>query len=183
MTSKRTDAQKNRAHLLSVARRMVQGGVQELSFNELAKKAGVGVGTVYRHFENQRALLAGLVEAQLAQFKTLMAAAGAEKDPQSSLEALFRGVLALELESPVIAQMLSAPGHEPREVQAQVAALEATAEEIVNRARRAKVIRADVKPGDFRRLICGLERAVRSGSDPDTSADRYVDIVLAGLKT
>ena len=50
------------------------------------------------------------------------------------------------------------------------------------RARRKKLIRADVKAGDLRRLVCGLELAARSGEEPAASAARYADIVLAGLR-
>lgn len=182
MASKRSDAQKNRAHLLLVARHMVEEGADEPSFNELARRAGVGVGTVYRHFAGQRELLVALVEDQLAALQALMEQARETTDAWEGLEQLFRGALALELESPVIAQLLSSPRRESSEVQARVSALEASAEAIVNRARRAKVIRPGLKAGDFRRLICGLERAVRAGDEPETSARRYVDLLLAGLK-
>lgn len=73
--------------------------------------------------------------------------------------------------------MLSSP-----DAQAKLASVEAAAEVVVTRARRAKVIKPGLKAGDFRRLVCGLERAVRAGGDANTSANRYVDIVLAGLK-
>jgi len=182
MASKRADALENRAHLLSVAREMMLEGALTPPFNELARRSGVGVGTVYRHFEDHQALLAGLVEAQLADLDRLTTRAGAEKDPVAAIDLLLRGTLALELDSPVIAQLLASPQREARVVARQLAALEATGEAILARGRKAKVIRADVKPGDLRRLVCGLERAVRTGDNPVESAARFVDIVVAGLR-
>jgi AcrR family transcriptional regulator len=182
MTAQRADAQKNREHLLAVARALMQKGNLAPSFNELAKRAGVGVGTVYRHFADQHALLLGLVEDQMAELAQLMERARAEKDPLVALEVLLRGALGLELDSPVIAQLLASPRRESRELAEKLAALESTAESVVARARRKKLIRADVKAGDLRRLVCGLELAARSGEEPAASAARYADIVLAGLR-
>jgi AcrR family transcriptional regulator len=182
MAVKRSDARKNRAHLLAVARDMVQEGDSAPSFNELAKQAGVGVGTVYRHFADHDALLAGLVEAQLADLEALMARVGAEKDPAAALELLLRSAIALQLDSPVMAQILAAPRRVGQKVARRLAALEAMAESIVARGRRAKLIRADVKAGDLRRLVCGIERAARAGDEPAEAASRYLEIVLAGLR-
>jgi AcrR family transcriptional regulator len=182
MAAKRTDALKNRARLLSVAREMAKEGDAPPSFNELARRAGVGVGTVYRHFADHTALLAGLVEAQFTELEELTARVGAEKDPLAALDLLLRGAVALELDSPVIAQLLASPHRASREFAEQLAALEASGERALARGRKTKVIRTDVKPGDLRRLLCGLERAIRSGDEPADSATRFVDIVLAGLR-
>src|SRR5271155_943623 len=109
MAGKRSDAQKNRAHLLSVARAMMKAGEITPSFNVMAKRAGVGVGTVYRHFADHQALLGGLAEGHLAEIEALTASVRAEKDPLAAIELLLRGTMALELKSPVIAQLLASP--------------------------------------------------------------------------
>ncbi len=152
------------------------------SFNVLAKRAGVGVGTVYRHFADHKALLGGLAEAQLTELEALTVRVRAEKDPLVALELLLRGIMALELKSPVIAQLLASPQRESREFAQQLTTLEATGELILTRGRKAKVIRSDIKAGDLHRLVCGLDLAVRSGDKPAEAATRYVDIVLAGLR-
>jgi len=178
----RADARKNRAHILAVARRMSRDGDVAPSFNDLAKHAGIGVGTVYRHFADHRALLAGLVEDQIVQLEAVLARARAHGDPFEALAVLFRGALALELECPAIAKLLSTPGAPSQELGQRLAALEHDAGYVVTRAQKAKVIRGDLKPGDFRRLVCGLELAVRAGDAPQEAAERYVAIVLDGLR-
>jgi len=161
---------------------MMQEGQTTPSFNVLAKTAGVGVGTVYRHFADHKALLGALAEAPLSEIEALTIRVRAEKDPLVALELLLRGTTALELKSPVIAQLLASPQRESRELTRQLAELEAAGELILARGRKAKVIRSDLKAGDLHRLICGLDLAVRSGDKPAEAAARYVDIVLAGLR-
>jgi AcrR family transcriptional regulator len=182
MIGKRSDARKNRAHLLSVARAMMQEGAITPSFNALAKRAGVGVGTVYRHFVDHQALLGGLAEEHLAELEALTARVRAENDPLVAIELLLRGTMALELKSPVIAQLLASPQSESREFMQQLTALEAIGESILARGRKAKVVRSDIRAKDLHRLVCGLDLAVRSGDKPAEAAARYVDIVLAGLR-
>lgn len=182
MARRRADAQKNRAHVLAVARAMMQEGEATPSFNALAKRAGVGVGTVYRHFADHHGLLLGLVETQLAEIEALAVRTRAEKDPLVALDLLLRGAVALELDSPVLAQLLASPKRESQEIAQQLAALEAVGELVIARGRKAKLLRADIKRGDLRRLLCGLEMAIRTGDERVEAAGRYVDIVLAGMR-
>lgn len=182
MVAQRSDALKNRAHVLTVARAMIEAGDAKPSFNTLAQRAGVGVGTVYRHFPDHDALLAALVEAQFADLDALIAKAAAAPDPLIAIELLLRGAVALELKSPIVAQMLASPQRESRQLAGRLAALEAAGERILARGRKAKLFRADLKAGDLQRLVCGLEIAIRSGAEKKRAAERYVDIVLAGLR-
>ncbi|WNG14401.1 TetR/AcrR family transcriptional regulator [Cystobacter fuscus] len=174
MASKRSDAKQNRAHLLAVARAMAKDG-EVPSFNELAKKAEVGVGTVYRHFADQQALLAGLVEEQLEDFRAFIEHAVANEDVTAAVEELFRAAVELVVHRPLVARVLAGSKDEFR-------AMEAKVEALVTRAKKAKVIRPDMEVGDFKRLVCGIELAARVGPQPREAAQRYVEIVLAGIR-
>ena len=184
MASTRTDALKNREHLLGVARTMVREGEATPSFNALAARAEVGVGTVYRHFADQHALLSALAEVQLAEFDALFAKAEAEEDAFEALSIVLRGAVELELDNPVAAEVLSAPKSKATaQVKKRLQQLELASQAIVLRARKAKVIRGDVEAADFRRLACGIFLAAKSGEAPRQAAKRYVEIVLAGLRS
>jgi AcrR family transcriptional regulator len=174
MASKRSDAKQNREHLLAVARAMAKNG-EVPSFNELAKKAEVGVGTVYRHFADQQALLAGLVEGQLEDFRALIEHAVANEDVTAAFEELFRGAVELVVHRPLVAKVLVESRDESR-------AMETKVEAVVERAKKAKVLRPDVGVSDFRRLVCGIELAARVGPRPREAAQRYAEIVLAGIR-
>jgi AcrR family transcriptional regulator len=182
MVAKRADAQRNHALLVKTARKMMRTSGQPPSFNALAERAGVGVGTVYRNFADPHALLAGLVEAQLAELAAMIAAASAEADPETSLAQLFHGAVELELASPAIAQLLATSKGASADVAARVRGLEASAEVVLARARKAGVVRGDLTASDFRRLVCGIEHAARSGEHVEASARRYVEITLRGVR-
>ncbi len=174
MIQQRADARQNREHLLAVARAMTKkNGVP--SFNELAREAEVGVGTVYRHFADAQALLAGMAEDQLSGFKAIVDAASAHEDPLKGVESLFRAGVTLVMNHPEIAKLLSGSP-------ADFKAMERQLERVVTRARKAKVIRSELTVSDFRRLVCGVEHAARSGEKPREAAERYVEFILAGIR-
>lgn len=174
----RTDAARNRDHLLATAQAMAAQG-EEVTLNELARRAGVGVATVYRHFADVTALMVAVMETELARLGELVDRAAAEEDPAAGLRALFVDVLALEMEHPLIARLVHAP--HPAVAQ-HFAKLQAAAEAIVRRAKRARALRAGVTAEDVCRLLLGVHAAASCGPDPTTAARRYADIVLAGLR-
>jgi AcrR family transcriptional regulator len=173
----RTDAARNRDHLLATAQAMVAVG-EEPTLNELARRAGVGVATVYRHFPDATALMAAVMETELAQLGATLDRAAAEEDPAAGLRALFVDVLALEMEHPLIARLVHAP--HPAVAQ-HFAKLQAAAEALVRRAKRAKALRPGVSAEDVCRLLQGVHAAAIGSPEPTAAARRYADIVLSGL--
>jgi AcrR family transcriptional regulator len=151
------------------------------TFNELATEAGVGVGTVYRHFADAAALTVGLVDAQLAELEALLTRAKDTADAAQGLEMLMRGAVRLEFENPAVADLLATPSSRSDNVGRRLAEMVRATDAIVTRAQRAGVLRVRLRRGDFRRLVCGIERAARAGEKPTEAADRYVALVLAGL--
>ncbi|EYF01788.1 TetR/AcrR family transcriptional regulator [Chondromyces apiculatus] len=174
MATKRADARQNREHLLSVAREMARAGTVP-SFNALAREAQLGVGTVYRHFEDEQALLVALVEDDLAAFRALIDDALQREDAGAALDLLLRRWVDLLTHQPLVAKILAASPADFR-------ALEDKAATLVTRARKQKALRRDVTVSDLRRLVCGIEHAAAAGEKPREAAARYVDIVLAGLR-
>ena len=173
MASKRSDAKQNREHLVKVAKSLARKG--ELpTFNDLAKAAEVGVGTVYRHFPDQRALLTAIAEDDLAAFREELIAAAALPDPAEAIEASLRGAVHMVLARPHVATLLATS---PREFKV----LEGVVAQVVARARKARVLRVDLDGNDFRRLVCGIEYAARAGDKPVEAGERYLSLLLAGL--
>lgn len=182
MAIRRADAAKNREHLLGIARDLHRTGNAVPALNELAKRAGLGVGTAYRHFPDQAALVAALAERQLERIEDLVGEVEVLRDPFEAVSVLFRKVVHLELEDRAIAQLMTLPAGAPAAVRARLEALERRCDGVVNRARKAGVLRGGLQASDFRRLVCGLEWAARAGDAPRRAADRYVSLVLEGLR-
>lgn len=178
----RADSARVRGQMLAAARERVRGGDLDLPMNAIAKDAGVGVGTAYRHFPNRQALLEALAAESLGTLVADAEAGAADPDPAAGFAALLRNGLRLLRDDPALAAVLSS---------AQPACLAATTDlttqlggavqTILARARAGGAIRPDVTADDVRRLICGLQHAVAAGADSGAE-DRYLDILLAGLR-
>jgi AcrR family transcriptional regulator len=89
----RTDAQRNRTHILDVAQRHFAEHGIEGSMDAIAKRAGVGAGTLYRHFPNRDALLAALLQARDEELDLRRHAI--EQEESDATEALARWLDAL----------------------------------------------------------------------------------------
>ncbi|UOE42685.1 TetR/AcrR family transcriptional regulator [Agromyces larvae] len=176
MTQLRSDAARSRTRILETARGR---DVDALRLNDLAREAGVGVGTVYRHFPTVQSLIEALAADSLQRLRDLAREAEAEPDPARALEGLVRGAVALQLEDDGLRAVLLADdaGDETRAARREVFARFAT---ILDHARRAGVVRPGLTSARLQHLVCGLEYAVRIGSTDDR--DFYIDVALAGLR-
>src|SRR3954471_14481645 len=84
-TPLRADAARNRDLVLRTARESMAGGDLALQLNEIARRAGVGVGTVYRHFPPRQVLLGALVEERLLDLVAAARLAGTADDPRDAV--------------------------------------------------------------------------------------------------
>ncbi len=168
--------------MLAAARARIAAGDVELPLNAIAKDAGVGVGTVYRHFASRQALLESLAADSYRELIAEAAAAADNPDIARGLRNLLRAALRCQLADPALAAVLAAPECQCAETLALGRELGMLSMRVLDRARAAGVVRADVVADDVRRLTCGLQHAVRSGDDDGTAIDRYLEIVLRGLR-
>jgi AcrR family transcriptional regulator len=179
----RADAARNRERVLAAARAAVVAGDASLPLNEIARRAGVGVGTVYRHFPTRQALLEAVTEEPLARLLAEARAAEADADPRSGFARLVRAASRVEIDNAGFAEVLTTDDPAAAATAAKRAELTAVAERVLDRARAAGVVRADVTPGDVQRLVCGVGHAARlGGADPRERSERYTEVLLAGLR-
>jgi AcrR family transcriptional regulator len=178
----RADAARNRERVLAVARKQLARGDASLQMNQLARAAGVGVGTVYRHFPTRQDLLEALVNEHLQALLDTAREAEAAAEPRLGLQRFLRALLDLMLADIGLAEVLNAPKDALPETTRLKAAFGAAADRLLERAHRSGVVRAEVGADDLRRLMCGLEHAVRIGDDSKAFADRYLTILLDGLR-
>ncbi len=177
----RVDAARNRARVLEVARELLETGDDTLPMNTIAKRAGVGVGTVYRHFPNRQVLLESLA---LESFEKLLAEAQAAADEDSAigLKRLLHAALTYQLEDAGLAAVLRSPKNACVETLELKKATLVALNRLLENARQAGVIRPDIDADDLRRLLCGFEVAVRLGEADPAEVERYVGILLGGLQ-
>ncbi|CAM5733991.1 TetR family transcriptional regulator OS=Streptomyces microflavus OX=1919 GN=Smic_74720 PE=4 SV=1 [Streptomyces microflavus] len=102
----RADAARNRARILQVARARLAAGDNSLQLNAVARLAGVGVGTVYRHFPNRHALVEALSAERLRELVDEAQAAASADDPLTGLRRLLGFALDRMLDDPDFAAVL-----------------------------------------------------------------------------
>ncbi len=178
----RADAARNRARLLNIARELLAAGDESLQLNTIARLAGVGVGTVYRHFPNRDALLEALAAERFRQLADELLAAADDEDPGAGLRRAMRSSLRYMLADEGIAVAFQSAGDGDVGISATWAEVTHTLASLLDRARDGGALRADVGMDDIRRLLCGLGHAVRIGDNDPKDAETYLDILVQGLR-
>ncbi|MDT0157611.1 TetR/AcrR family transcriptional regulator [Microbacterium sp. ARD32] len=173
----RADAMRSRARILEAARGC---DPTALRLNDVARRAGVGVGTVYRHFPTTHALVEALSAGGLDRYRELAREAAEESDPMRALELLVRRGVALQLEDGGLHVVLLAASDSDPETASLKHEFAMLTERILDAARSAGLVRADLTADRLIHLVCGIEYAVRTdGGDPAF----FVDVLLDGLRT
>ncbi len=178
----RADAARNRERVLAVARKLLARGDASLQMNQIARSAGVGVGTVYRHFPTRQDLLEALVNEHLQALLVIARGAEAAAEPRLGLQRFLRALLDLMLADIGLAEVMNASRDALPETSRLKAELGAVTHRLLERAHRSGAVRAEVGATDVRHLMCGLEHAVRISGDPKVFAERYLSILLEGLR-
>src|SRR5690242_1108747 len=181
----RVDAQRNRDRILEAARALVAETGVDATMEDIARHAGVAVGTLYRHFPAKEDLVAAVVEDSLAQMASLtegaLAAVHAGAPPGPAIGQLFREIAERHATDQafksaagrldVDAEIATAPAG------SAIARSVAAITELLQRAQLAEQIRADLTLADLGVLLAAVP-------GPGVAAEqraRFVDIVIAGL--
>lgn len=178
----RTDALRNRERILQVAKGAFTRYGADASLDEIAKTAGVGAGTLYRHFPTRDALIEAVYRSEV---EKLAAAAHEFAAAMSPVEAL-RAWLLLFVDH-VAAKHIIAPalnsvaGGPSRLYEGSRSLIQAAIEALVRRAKRSGEVRKDIDASDLLRAVIGVSY-VASGGDWQQSGRRLVDILVAGSR-
>jgi AcrR family transcriptional regulator len=177
----RADAAQNRQRVLDVARAQLAAGDDSLQLNAIARLAGMGVGTVYRHFPNRHALVEALQTDRFQRFVDRARAASAETDAARGLSSLLDYTVEQTVADPGFAAVL-----ESTDPAGATAAMKVELEHLLTllleRAREAGLIRPDITADDLRRMVCGVGHAVHSGADGSRASRLYLEVLLNGLR-
>ena len=178
----RADAQRNRERILEVAKLAFTRSGANTSLDEVAKQAGVGAGTLYRHFPTRDALLEAVYYSEVAKLAAAERELSGRLPPAEALRAwmlLFVDYIATkQLIAPALNTLLGGPSKLYEGSRAQITgAIRA----LVERAVRSSDIRRDLDPFDLLRALIGVSN-VASGPDWLKSAKRLVDILIIGSR-
>ncbi|GAA4082696.1 TetR/AcrR family transcriptional regulator [Nonomuraea soli] len=185
MTSMRADAVRNRDLVLATARRAMAEGDMSLQLNDLARRAGIGVGTVYRHFPTRRALLESLAEPAFTALLDDARVASLREDAWTGLRQILRTLLVQQLSDPAFTEVIStSPALDASpDTTSHREAFADLAQAVLERARQAGALRLDLTPDDLHHLVCGTAFALRLTPDPNACLDRYLQVLFDGIRT
>lgn len=179
----RADARRNRERIIQSARAVFSESGVEAQIDDVARLAGVGVGTVYRHFPTKEALMAELVR-QKFRFLADRAREALEREgePFTVIADLLRAN-ARELQRDATMQQTLAglDDHTWEQARSEQDELLALTAELVDRARRAGTIRADATEHDIGMLMCGV-CATMGRPFPGFDWRRHLELVIDALR-
>ena len=178
----RTDAQRNRERILEVAKAAFTRSGANASLDDIAKEAGVGAGTLYRHFPTRDALLEAVYRGEVEKLAAAERELSARLPPLEALRAwmlLFVDYIATKK---IIAPALNTLAGGPSKVfEASYAQVWEAIRTLVKRAIQNGDIRKDLDPIDLLRALIGVSN-VASSADWQQSARRLVDILVTGSR-
>jgi AcrR family transcriptional regulator len=179
----RADARRNRERILQSARAAFAESGDDVQMDDVARHAGVGVGTVYRHFPTKQALLTELVRQTFRLFtERAREALEAGGEPFALIEGLLRRIAETAAGDAGVQYALASSGAQAArsEARAEQDELIAVIAELVERARRAGTIRPGIEATDIAMLICGVVSVM--GPRPGFDWRRHLDLVTDTLR-
>jgi AcrR family transcriptional regulator len=178
----RADAQRNRERILEVAKKAFTRGGADISLDDVAKEAGIGPGTLYRHFPTREALLEAVYRTEV---ERLAAAEREFSQAMAPIDAL-RAWMLLFVDYIATKQLIAAAlntlvGGTSQLFAASGTQITQAINSLVQRGIAAGDIRPDLQPLDLLRALVGVSN-VSSVPDWPESARRLVEILIAGSR-
>jgi AcrR family transcriptional regulator len=178
----RTDARLNRERILEVAKGAFTRSGANASLDDIAREAGVGAGTLYRHFPTRDALIEAVYRTEVEKLAAAERGLSEKLPPIEALRAwmlLFVDYIATKH---IIAPALNAyVGGASKLYEGSRAQVQGAIDALVKRAIKNGDIREDLVPFDLLRALVGVSN-VASGPDWQSSARRLVDILISGSR-
>lgn len=179
----RRDAERNRRRILAATRKLIAERGLGVGYEEIAREAEVGVGTVYRRFPTRDGLFHELFHDRVDAVVEIAEEALAVADPWEGLCQFLRGELELQSSDRGLREFMLGQADSAERRRRSGERIEPLVAALVERARAGGHLRADVGPGDLE-IILGMLGNLLDASihlEPDLWR-RYLAIVLAGIR-
>jgi AcrR family transcriptional regulator len=179
----RKDAERNRQLILDAAKELFAEHGLGVTLNEIARHAGVGVGTVYRRFPDKEVLIEDLFEQKVAQLVALMERSVADPDPWRGLVGFLEGSLELQACDLALKDLIAGGPESLGRIKTIRSRLFPLGEQLIRRAQDAGQLRGDLEPSDIPMLQVMLGGLIDGSRDVDPELwRRFLPIMLQGLR-
>lgn len=181
---RRSDALRNRERILAAATAAFSEQGVDTAMTDIADRAGIGMGTVYRNFPTKEALVdALLLDRLVGATEQATAIRAGTDDPWSALERFIRFVVDLQVTDRAVAQFIGGRINGSPQLREQRDALFEAVGEIVRDAQHAGQLRPDVDASDIRMLVTTVARSLWHDSPATRRVlQRYLALILDGLR-
>jgi len=180
----RADAVKNRRRILEVAEAVFATEGVSVPIDTVAERAGVGVGTLYRHFPTKETLFEAIVMLRLQELIDSATAHSADADPADALFAFLREFARQASAKRDLFEALNSAGFDIKsQCSEMVEQMKRCIEHLRQRAVDSGAVRSDVSTEEMIGLLSGACQAVSHGSPGDLDVQRMVEVVFDGLRT
>ncbi len=179
----RADARRNRERVLAAAADVLSECGLSAPMEEIARRAGVGVGTVCRNFPTKQAMVDAVLAVRYEQLLEDALDGLSNPDAGQAFESFVVALSAFQARHRALAEQM-AKDMDPRATSADARErLWAAISELVARAQAVGTVRPDIGPADVAMLLSGVAHATALAGDVQlTLRDRYVRIILDGLR-
>jgi AcrR family transcriptional regulator len=179
----RKDAERNRQRILAAAREVFADRGLTATLDDVAAHAGVGVGTVYRRFADKDELIDAVLEESIGDVVRLAEEGLAMDDPWEGLRHFLQEGLQLQASHRGLKELLCTSAHGRPRIAGARERIHPVASQLIERAKAAGVLRADVQSTDFPLLQFMVGSIVDYAGDVDPELwRRFSTIVLDGLR-
>ncbi|HEX5560529.1 MAG TPA: helix-turn-helix domain-containing protein [Nocardioidaceae bacterium] len=179
----RADAQRNRARIVEVAREVFREQGYDASLDEVAKRAGVGAGTLYRHFPSREALLDAVMQSWVDRVEEaagkVLAHEGPPRDLLLAWFTAYVGLVSLHKGGP--AKITSAMGDPTSPIMHKCQVLTRATDRVVERLRAEDALRAEVDTVQICRLVGGVAAVADQGGLDDGAVRPLLEVVADGM--
>jgi AcrR family transcriptional regulator len=178
----RADAAHNRARILDSAERVFAAG-DDASTEHVARLAGVGIATVFRHFPTKADLLEAVLVTRLERLRDAARELRTATNPGGALLRFFACIVEDAAGKIAIAEALTAAGGNSGAAERAGAELHDAVGELLARAQSAGEMRPDIQLDELYALIVGTSRGAAAMALSPAAQRRMLDVVFAGLRT
>lgn len=179
----RADAQRNRDRIVEVAREVFREHGYDASLDEIAKRAGVGAGTLYRHFPTRDALLDAIMQSWVDRVneatEKVLAFEGPDRELLVNWFETYASLISLHKGGP--AKITSAMGNPDSPIVTKCQVLTAASQRVIDRLEADGALRADVDAVQVCQLVGGVATVADNADQPISKVRPLLEVVADGM--
>jgi len=178
----RADGRRSHADLLAAARETFAEQGTDASLREVARRAGVSIATLYRHFPTRQALLEAVLGDAFDTLRGRAAGLLSAPDPGQALVVWMQELAQASTRYDGVPGSVMEALHDPGSaLHASCAGLGAAASDLLARAQRSGQVRADLRPEELLATVSAMAWAARQASLADDAGGRFLELLVEGL--